>query len=66
MYIFSNNLDGKVYRLTEASVDFDLVKAAHSADGKDQTDVCVASSVEVEFPTAVMTVKSMLVIYLEG
>ena len=49
-------------RLTEASTDFDLTKTAHSGDDKDQTDVCVASSVGVQLPTAVITVKGMLVI----
>ena len=58
-------LDRKVPPLTEVSVDSDLTNAAYSGDDKDQTDVCGASSVGVELPrvpTAVITVKGMLVI----
>ena len=44
-------------KLTEASMDSDLTKNDHSGDDKDPTDVCVASSVGVELPTAVITVK---------
>ena len=60
---FYTAVDRKVHQLTEASMDSYLTKTTHSGDGKDQTDDCVASSVGVEFPTGVITVKGMSVYY---